>query len=197
LKRCGQHTTMTITSIALKAHETVTALKADEIENLVFDAGTGVYEIYNPADGKSYVGASYTSIAKRWRQHIKELKKGKHGNKRMQQAWNENEGLFEFRILESVETERECRLAESRWIVRKGLQWGLYNYKHPSSEPEISVEFKAYIIGILQGVSNDSCRPENTHISDGFRNYLIDILSGNLPQVPITVYRHLKPKAKQ
>jgi len=59
----------------------------------------GVYQIYNKASGKSYVGATMT-FAVRWTRHRSELRHGKHPNVHLQRAWSlYGEAAFEFRVL--------------------------------------------------------------------------------------------------
>lgn len=173
-------------------------LRVSEIESYCFDAGVGVYEIYNPSTGKSYVGASWNSISKRWRQHINLLKKGKHSNSRLQKDWNTHGSeIFEFKILEKLHTEEECRIAEGKWMHRKGIYGGVYNINHSEPAYEISSEFKNYLIKVLESKANSIPLPVNTYISSDFRNYLVGILFGKSEEILITVHRPLQPQSNK
>jgi group I intron endonuclease len=60
----------------------------------------GIYQIINKADKKIYVGSA-KAFSKRWRDHKKLLRKNKHYNRYLQNAWNKyGEDSFEFQILE-------------------------------------------------------------------------------------------------
>lgn len=58
----------------------------------------GVYKITGP-NGRCYVGQSI-NISERWRYHRKELRAGRHGNEKMQNAWSKyGEANFFFEIV--------------------------------------------------------------------------------------------------
>ena len=62
----------------------------------------GVYRIRNLINGKCYIGSSQ-GVQKRFSQHRTNLKRGVHGNKHLQAAWNAfGEVSFEFSVLEYV-----------------------------------------------------------------------------------------------
>jgi len=59
----------------------------------------GVYEIRNTVNNKWYVGSS-RNIKSRWATHKYSLRKGRHGNPHLQNAWNKyGEDAFEFNVL--------------------------------------------------------------------------------------------------
>lgn len=61
---------------------------------------SGVYIIFNFADGKYYVGSS-KNAEKRWKKHLVLLRKSNHGNVLLQRAWDKyNEDSFSFIYLE-------------------------------------------------------------------------------------------------
>ena len=63
---------------------------------------TGVYQILNLVNNKSYVGSAALSFRKRWWQHTSDLNLNKHCNKHLQNAWNKyGYTNFIFVILES------------------------------------------------------------------------------------------------
>lgn len=61
---------------------------------------SGIYVITNAKSGKVYIGQAQ-DIYKRWGEHKRALKRGDHGNKYLQRAWNKH-GIkaFKFQILE-------------------------------------------------------------------------------------------------
>ena len=60
---------------------------------------SGVYIITNTANGNRYIGSS-VDIYRRWATHLRELRKGVHGNQILQRAWDKHgESNFEFSIL--------------------------------------------------------------------------------------------------
>jgi group I intron endonuclease len=62
-------------------------------------AESGIYEIRNLVNGKRYVGSA-VDIAKRWREHRKHLKGGRHHSRHLQAAWAKyGDESFAFRIL--------------------------------------------------------------------------------------------------
>jgi len=63
---------------------------------------SGVYKITCTANGKIYVGSAI-NLQKRWAFHLWELRSNRHGNSRLQHAWNKySESVFEFEIIELV-----------------------------------------------------------------------------------------------
>lgn len=75
----------------------------------------GVYKI--ECNGKCYVGSSSRSIAGRWKEHIKDLNKGNHHNKYLQNVYNKHgRDAFLFSILEIVERKEDVITAEQKYI---------------------------------------------------------------------------------
>jgi len=65
----------------------------------------GIYAIIHKATGNQYVGQS-SNIEKRFTQHRVDLKRGKHCNPKLQNAWNKyGEAEFEFMVLEECEAD--------------------------------------------------------------------------------------------
>ena len=63
----------------------------------------GIYCIENLVNGKKYIGLS-TDIKQRWKQHVINLKGGRHINDHFQSAWNKYKAKsFKFYILEECE----------------------------------------------------------------------------------------------
>lgn len=60
---------------------------------------TGVYQVLNLKDGKSYVGSAI-SMTRRFRQHRSALAKGRRANRRLLNAWRKyGAEFFQFRVL--------------------------------------------------------------------------------------------------
>lgn len=75
----------------------------------------GVYKI--ECNGKIYVGSSSRNIQKRWAQHCNDLRKGKHGNQRLQNAFNKyGENSLIFSIITIVESPKEVIIFEQLYI---------------------------------------------------------------------------------
>ena len=57
---------------------------------------SGIYEIVNTVNGKRYIGSA-KNFSRRWGTHRRELKGAKHGNSKLQRAWNKyGEAAFKF-----------------------------------------------------------------------------------------------------
>jgi len=78
---------------------------------------TGIYEIRNTVNGKWYRGqTAKTGFKGRWRDHRRDLNKGKHVNQHLQNAWDKyGEGAFKFSVLSRC-TPEFCNELEEYWI---------------------------------------------------------------------------------
>lgn len=84
----------------------------------------GVYIIKNKINGKIYVGSTADTFDRRWKNHRKKLREGKHHSKHLQASWNKyGEENFEFKVLEVTE-DNQCRKREGYYI-------SLYNSCNP------------------------------------------------------------------
>ncbi len=66
---------------------------------------SGIYKIVNKVNGKYYVGSSVNICGNRrgtrWKRHIWDLNRNKHGNDYLQRAWNKHgKNVFEFVLIE-------------------------------------------------------------------------------------------------
>lgn len=76
----------------------------------------GIYKIESLTNRKLYIGSAI-NIKERWRSHKKLLKKDKHYNKHLQNAWNKyGEDNFSFEIIECVEYKNILIEREQYWL---------------------------------------------------------------------------------
>ena len=88
---------------------------------------TGVYCIRNRRNGKRYVGSAARSIKKRWESHVNDLNGNRHGNDRLQRAWNKyGPEAFVFKVLQRCPA-KFCIRIEQRWMDRYRAA-GIYLY---------------------------------------------------------------------
>lgn len=79
----------------------------------------GVYSITNIINNKIYVGSSI-NIGSRFERHRNDLIKNKHGNQRLQRAWNKyGKDNFKFNILELVAKEDEVEILRDSLLNRE------------------------------------------------------------------------------
>ena len=78
----------------------------------------GVYGLFNTSKDIVYVGAS-GDVLKRWRGHLRDLEKNRHGVSNLQSDWNLGD-VFSFVLLERVSDHRRNSLPriEDHWIHR-------------------------------------------------------------------------------
>lgn len=89
----------------------------------------GIYEIKNIKTDKVYIGQS-KDIMERWRDHVRRLKKQKHDNHYLQNAWNKyGAEAFCFNILETCEPDfNTLNELEVKWINKKNALDDKYGY---------------------------------------------------------------------
>lgn len=87
-----------------------------------------IYKIINIQNAKFYIGSS-TSVAKRWRKHVRDLRANAHHCPHLQAAWNKyGEDSFVFRVVEVVDPIDLLQQVEQRWIDKHHGQPNCYNY---------------------------------------------------------------------
>lgn len=76
----------------------------------------GIYAIENIENGKLYIGSG-VSILGRWDAHKCLLRKQKHWNKHLQNAWNKDgEKKFKFQVIQVIEDVLFLEVMEQKWI---------------------------------------------------------------------------------
>lgn len=78
---------------------------------------SGVYKLTNKFNGRIYIGSTHR-FKKRWSEHTKRLRNGKHSNKFLQADYNKcGDDAFVFEVIEVIEGPQENRLlVEQRYI---------------------------------------------------------------------------------
>lgn len=80
---------------------------------------SGIYQIVNIIDGKSYVGSAIDT-RKRWWEHLCLLRKRSHHSIKLQRAWDKyGESRFQFVVLEQVDEPKLLVMREQFWIDEK------------------------------------------------------------------------------
>lgn len=70
-----------------------------DVRTVATSGDTGIYQIVNTLNGRTYIGSA-VSLKKRWREHVRQLRKGIHHSKFMQRCWAKHgESAFVFEPL--------------------------------------------------------------------------------------------------
>lgn len=96
----------------------------------------GVYSILHAESGRRYVGSS-VNVRRRWTQHLRPLRKGRHPNVYLQAAWSRyGESAFSFEILEEVSAPAPLAEREKVWVEKfAALDRGRgFNLREPGKE---------------------------------------------------------------
>jgi group I intron endonuclease len=80
---------------------------------------SGIYQIRHIESGKVYVGSA-KSFKKRWREHRRLLRSGKHPNRHILASWQKyGEEGFVFEVIEVVTDVQDLVMREQHWIDAK------------------------------------------------------------------------------
>ena len=83
---------------------------------------TGVYQIMNLLNHKSYIGSTKQSFKIRMKHHVNALRRGDHKNLHLQNAWNKyGEENFEFSIIEICD-KKDTYLAEQKYLNNRDVE---------------------------------------------------------------------------
>ena len=120
----------------------------------------GIYQIKSKQNNRVYVGSS-KNIRTRWRDHRSALRKNRHGNQPLQNAWNKyGEESFQLEILEIVEGEREILWErEKYWLDIQTKMVNVYNVAEQIGGGNLGPE-------VIQKIRQSSIQYWQTH--DGY-----------------------------
>lgn len=77
---------------------------------------SGIYCITNTVNGKVYIGSAIR-VKNRFRQHRSDLRLGRHGNEKLQRAWNKyGPQAFDLKVIEPVLFPEDLIAREQYWI---------------------------------------------------------------------------------
>lgn len=106
-------------------------------------AGPGVYIIWDEVTAHIYIGSA-KCMARRWAEHISQLRRGRHHNQRLQGAWHRGgPETLQCHILERVENSQQLVSVEQYWIDELNPQLNVLRvagkargYKHTDAARE-------------------------------------------------------------
>jgi group I intron endonuclease len=94
-----------------------------------------IYRIRNVVNNKFYVGSTINT-KRRFEEHRRHLRKGKHQSPHMQAAWNKyGEDCFKFEVIEHVENPEDLLKAEQVWLDEHAGKPYCYNWATDASAP--------------------------------------------------------------
>ena len=97
---------------------------------------SGIYIIKNTKNGKLYVGSS-KNVEKRWKEHERSLRSGKHHSKKLQRAYDKavDKSVFIYEVIEEVADDKLLFEREQHYIDTLGSYQSGYNCSEKSSDP--------------------------------------------------------------
>ncbi|EKL0657317.1 GIY-YIG nuclease family protein [Pseudomonas aeruginosa] len=91
-------------------------------------SNSGAYQIRSLKTGKRYVGAT-CNLRNRWSKHKSDLRKGRHGNRLLQAAWEaDGADSFEFDVLEYAEGRELLLEIEQKYIDQFHPEYNIAPY---------------------------------------------------------------------
>lgn len=105
-----------------------------------------IYKIRNVINDKFYVGSTVDSRKRFW-EHRKDLRTGKHTSQALQRAWDKyGEDCFKFEIVEQLGSRDELYPAEQRWLDEHHGKDYCYNCSKSADTPmrDASPELRAH-----------------------------------------------------
>lgn len=115
---------------------------------------TGVYCITNILNGNRYIGSAAYSFYYRFKHHLNALKRQKHANRYLQNAWNKyGADNFKFTILEEVPS-NDCLTREQFYIETLKPEYNLCSKARSSLGIKRSEETKLKLSKAKLGANN-------------------------------------------
>lgn len=109
---------------------------------------TSIYAIINKGNDKTYIGQTI-NIKRRWSTHKTHLRRGKHSNPHLQNAWNSyGERAFEFVVIDMDLDPKEADRVEQlyiRWYRDLGLSYNTYWAQDSFKRHPMSDEMKRHL----------------------------------------------------
>lgn len=105
-----------------------------------------IYKIRNVVNDKFYVGSTVDSRKRFW-EHRKDLRAGKHSSQALQRAWDKyGEACFKFEIVEQLNAKEELYSAEQKWLDAHHGKDYCYNCSKNADTPmrDASPEMRAH-----------------------------------------------------
>jgi group I intron endonuclease len=94
-----------------------------------------IYKILNGVNGKFYVGSA-VNFVRRKRAHLSKLRRGIHGNFKLQGAWKKHgEAAFAFVVVQEIATTEDLLAAENIWLTEHVGKPYCYNIARDASAP--------------------------------------------------------------
>jgi group I intron endonuclease len=95
----------------------------------------GIYKIINAVNNKFYVGSA-VNYEKRKARHLWQLRRGDHGNKHLQAAWNlYGAEVFIFALIQEVADTEDLLAAENVWLFEHVGKEYCYNIASDATAP--------------------------------------------------------------
>ena len=115
------------------------------------DEDCGIYTITNLESGKQYIGST-AYLYRRFKEHLSKLRKGKHPNPKLQNAWDKyGEAAFKFDVLERCEDAKTLALVEQKWIDTVKPFYNCFPTARSSLGHSVSAEARAKISAANKG----------------------------------------------
>jgi group I intron endonuclease len=123
---------------------------------------SGIYEICNIVNGKSYIGSA-VSLYSRWNAHICDLRHGRHHSQKLQRAWIKyGESSFVINIIELINDKLDLLRKEQEWINKYNCVHEGYNVAPVAGnclgvKHSKETKYKHYLLRIGKKLSPETC----------------------------------------
>jgi group I intron endonuclease len=135
---------------------------------------SGIYQILNEKNGKVYIGSA-VDLQRRAHHHRRELRRGTHGNPKLQRAWNKHgEDAFAVSVLELVPYKEDLIVAEQYWIDGKQAVVKGYNLA-PKAGSQLGFKYSAASLALASKIRK---KPRQGFITpEGYPLTILDVLT--------------------